>query len=196
MGAFNRFLAEHDCPRCRTRVTFAYQFKFGDKHQYDYRAGAVLRWGGNEEGDRGQPLVLAECTPEACPACGYDPDSSAFRLRIEHDRLISVEGPVELDEPIFGSMLSEPDTRAVLRARRAQLGLWSSSFPRRSRSSGQQAYSNSGETFIVFRNQASLLLNPAFTGLSWKGPALVWVLGTTRTESLTRLLAPMTLLTR
>lgn len=185
MGAFNRFLVRQNCPCCAAAVTFAYQFKFGSKRQYDYRPGDVLLWGGNDEGDRGQPLVLAECTPEECPACGYDPDSDAFRLRIERDRLISVEGPLELDELIFGSALDERATAAALRAKRRELGLWR-------RSSGPDMRSNSGEIFTVLGSRASIQLNPVFAGLSWTGPAFVWVLGTTRTEQLARLLAPLT----
>lgn len=187
MGAFNRFLVEQNCPRCAATVTFAYQFKFADKRQYDYRSGDVLRWGGNDEGEPRQPLVLADCTPEECPACGYDPYIGAFRLRIEHDRLISVAGPLALDELIFGSALGERATAAALRAKRRELGLW-----RRPR--GTDMYSNFGEVFTVLGSRTSIRLNPAFTGLSWDGPAFVWVLGTARTEQLATLLTPLVLL--
>ena len=62
------------------------------------------------------------------------------------------------------------------------------------RSADGQLYSNSGETFIVLRNGTSVLLNPSFSGLSWAGPAFIWVLGTSRSEDLARLLDPLTLL--
>lgn len=57
MGAFNRLLVQQNCPRCAAALTFAYQFKFGSRRQYDCRPGDVLLWGGNDEGDRGQALV-------------------------------------------------------------------------------------------------------------------------------------------
>jgi hypothetical protein len=167
-------------------VTRAYQFKFGGKWQYDYRPGDALRWGGNDEGDPGEPLVFAECTPEPCPRCGDDIDSDAFRLRIEHDRLISVDGPFLLNELIFGSSLGAPATREALARMRAELGLWR-------HWSGMKTYSNFGEYFRVLENRPLTRLYPRFADLSWAGPAFVDVLGTKRTERLIQLLTPLPL---
>ena len=185
MGAFNRFLTERRCPECGQLSEQAFQFKFGSKAQYDYRTGDVLRWGGNDEGDPGQPLVLVSCVPEACPACGLDydcDDHTGYRLRVENDTVVSVSGPMALSDVVLGSNGDLISTMAMLDTKRDALGLWSTWV-------FWQTGTNSAECVWVrpTRELAELY------GVSWKGPCLVAVMETTRANELPRLLADVPL---
>ena len=92
MSAFNRVLVGQPCPHCGAVVERAYQFKFGDTWQYDYRLGDRLRWGGNDRGTPGLSSAATECVPEACVRCGFDEDA-VYVIRIENDLLVDVVGP-------------------------------------------------------------------------------------------------------
>ena len=112
MGAYNRFLADYRCPRCEQVVERAYQFKHGDCWQYDYRAGDVLAWGGNEHGTRQAGRVEIDCVPEACANCGWDEDAE-YSLIIEDDALRAVVGPIRVFEPPPLDGAGAPDTEIL-----------------------------------------------------------------------------------
>jgi hypothetical protein len=96
VGAFNRLRVPAECPACGAQIERAFQFKFADKWQYDYRLGDRLRWGGNDEGLPGLPAVRINGVPEDCPKCrcDYNADGgTGFMIVIENDVIQSVEGP-------------------------------------------------------------------------------------------------------
>lgn len=83
MRAFNVLVEERSCPNCGVLVTLEIQFKYGDTSQYRYRIGDAVRWGGNDIGRDGFPLVVASGIAE-CPRCGVDTD---FDVWIRANRL-------------------------------------------------------------------------------------------------------------
>ena len=98
MGAFNRLLAKETCAACEGAVTRAYQFKYGDKWQYDYRLGDLIRWGGNDEGTPGQAHVETLGYPESCQLCGWSEDAD-YTLTLQYDRIVAVHGPTTVYGP-------------------------------------------------------------------------------------------------
>jgi hypothetical protein len=92
VSAFNRVFVEQACPHCGAVIDRAYQFKYGDTWQYDYRLGDTLRWGGNDRGIRGLPSATTDGVPEQCISCGFDEDA-VYVVRIENDVLVDVAGP-------------------------------------------------------------------------------------------------------
>ena len=128
MGTFNSYLVDEQCPGCGKTIERAYQFKFAAKWQYNYHRGELLRWGGLDDGDPGLPLVFVPCAAERCPECRYDIDtdpSRGFRLRIEYDRIVSVEGPLTFSRVTFGSPDDVLQTRELLMTLAIPLGLFS-----------------------------------------------------------------------
>jgi|GEM_PF-989900 len=184
MGAFNTLLAEEECRNCHEVVTRRYQFKFGDKWQHEYRAGDELLWGGNDEGDSGQPLVLVDAIREACPQCGDDSDEWPYRVRVEYDRIVGVEGPVNGSVLLFGCSLPSGELKTQLEGLRERLSLWS-------RSDGEaQIFSNMGECFYVTENRSG---SQGRLGVEWRGPSFLQISGTTRSSDLLEILAPLPL---
>lgn len=195
MGAFNRYLVEQTCPGCGKTVERAFQFKFGNKWQYDYRSGDLLRWGGNDEGDPGQPLVFVDCVPEDCSNCRFDydwSDENGFRLRIENDRLVGVEGPYEFGSLLFGSDIDLRTAKAELQSRQRALGLWTTWDGNEDYS--VETHSNAGERFSLQTNSHGAR---EYNRSEWTGSLFLRVTHVTRREELVRLLdaAPFTLLT-
>lgn len=129
MGAFNRVLIAETCHRCDTRIERAYQFKFGNKWQYDYRLGDRLRWGGNDQGTPGLPMVLVPGVPEKCRLCGYDEDAE-YRIRVEGDVLRSVDGPFRYTRFVYSSHSGVAQTyETLMRASDDLGGTWSQRHP-------------------------------------------------------------------
>jgi len=188
MGAYNTFLTEEECPRCHELVTRRYQFKFGDKWLHEYRAGDELLWGGNDEGDSGQPLVLVDAIREWCPQCGNDSDDWPYRVRVEYDRLVGVEGPVDYSSLLFGSSISQDELKIQLEGLRERLGLWS-------QWEETSIISNMGDWFWVTENGSG---TQGRYGVEWRGPSFLQVLHTTRPNELLEILAslPLTRLER
>ncbi len=194
MGAFNRYLVEDRCAGCGKTAEKAFQFKFGSKWQYDYHTGDLLRWGGNDEGDPGQPLVFVDCVPEDCSNCGFDydwSDQNGYRLRIENDRLIGVEGPCEFDSLLFGSDIDLRTAKAELQSRR-ELGLWTAWDGNEDYSF--ETHSNAGEWFWLQTNAHGAR---EYSRVEWTGPAFLRVIHVTRRGELVKLLAapPFAILT-
>lgn len=187
MGAFNTFVTEERCPGCDLVIERGYQFKFSNKWQNIYRSGDQLEWGGNDEGDPGQPLVLVDCVPESCRSCGFDYDWSdgrGFRLRVENDRFVGVEGPLEFDSLVFGSHLDLRTTKTQLEAHREDLGLWTTW-------EGDETYSvethsNFGEWFWLEPNAHGAR---QYNQVDWAGPAFLRVIHVTRRDELVEIVS-------
>jgi hypothetical protein len=58
---------EEECPRCDSKIQRPIQFKYGDTWQYQYKVDDRIRWGGNDIGERGRKLVIAEGYADECP---------------------------------------------------------------------------------------------------------------------------------
>lgn len=69
MSAFNTVEAAVACPICGAYHHFEVQFKFGDTWQHRYRVGDMLRWGGNDVGERVVNEVIVEGIGGPCPSC-------------------------------------------------------------------------------------------------------------------------------
>lgn len=72
MGAFNTVQAECDCPICGKIGLFEIQFKYGDTWQHSYSVGDLLKWGGNDVGQKNVKKVRIESIGGPCPNCGSD----------------------------------------------------------------------------------------------------------------------------
>jgi len=195
VGAFNTFVTNDRCFGCDQHVERGFQFKFADKWQYTYRTGDLLKWGGNDEGDPRQPLVLVDCVPEPCPNCGFDYDWSderGFRLRIENDRLVGVEGPLEFDALVFGCYVEMETVKAELQTCQERLGLWT--LWEENQEYSAETHSNAGEWFRI---EPNALGAREYHRVDWTGPAFLTVIHVTRRTELTELLSSpnLTLLT-
>ena len=181
MGAFNRYLVEEACPGCGQTIERAFQFKFGDKWQYDYRRDDVLRWGGNDEGQPDLPLVYVDCTPEGCRQCGFDYDTNmitGFRLRIEHDHIKGHEGPLSYSRLDHVSTSDLRGTEERLESVAEQLGLmldWT-----RNEELSAETDTTYGEHVWIHTTQSA--------NATWTGPIEVSVSLTTRADDLEAIL--------
>jgi len=187
MGVFNRFIVDERCSACGQIVDNAYQFKFGSRGQYDYQQGDTLQWGANDQGDPGQPDVVVDCLQEGCPNCGFGYDSSdanGFRLRIQNDRVIGVEGPYQFDSLLFGSDLDLRSVKREVEGRRQELGLWTDWDGDEDYS--VETHSNSDEWYWLQTNAHGAR---DYNRVDWTGPAFLRVIHTTRSEELTDLLS-------
>jgi predicted RNA-binding Zn-ribbon protein involved in translation (DUF1610 family) len=92
VGAYNRLLCPWHCPRCGHDLERAYQFKWGDTWQHDYRLGERVRWGGNDQGTPGVASAKVDAFPEPCPNCGWLEDA-VYDLTLESDVLRGVSVP-------------------------------------------------------------------------------------------------------
>src|SRR5690554_6008186 len=52
MGAYNVVTVDFADPDTGQTHALRIQFKYGDKWQHEYRVGDLLRWGGNDEGEK------------------------------------------------------------------------------------------------------------------------------------------------
>ena len=95
MSAFNTVRANLVCPSCKSEMNVRVQFKFGDTWQHEYELGDVLRWGGNDVGERAVAHAIVDGVVEkSCPNCGYEGDWEVYvHVRHNHlDRIESVDG--------------------------------------------------------------------------------------------------------
>ena len=181
MGAFNRYLVEEACPSCGKTIERAFQFKFGNKQQYDYRRDDILGWGGNDEGKPDLPVVYVDCTPEGCPHCGFDYDTNmitGFRLRLEHDRIKGHEGPLSYSRLDYVSTSDLRGTEERLESVAEQLGLmldWT-----RNEELSAETDTTYGEHVWIHTTQSA--------NATWTGPIEVSVSLTTRADDLEAIL--------
>jgi len=123
MSAFNRVMVDWECPRCDAQVERAYQFKYGDVQQHNYRLGDRLWWGGNDEGTPGISSVIVDCVPEPCPRCGWDEDSD-YDLLIGADILMAVTGPRTGDSVVRAEVYSRGTDIIVCSYSKTLPGFW------------------------------------------------------------------------
>lgn len=92
MAAFNEILdvVFEECPDCGARVHRSVQFAFGDTWQHRYHLGDRLVWGGNDVGEPGHALVVADGYVSPCPVCGADTHAGRYDVRIESGIIASV----------------------------------------------------------------------------------------------------------
>ncbi len=181
MGAFNRYLRNEQCPGCGQEIERGFQFKFGHKWQIDYHAGDTLQWGGNDEGDPGLPSVRVFGVPESCPHCGFDyawDDSHGFLIRIEDDRLIDVEGPMDFAFALYGSSNGLSETVTAL-SETAELGPMS-----------DWVYDGelSAEVDTVFGEIIWVTTSTTLARPQWSGPICVSISHTARSNELQEML--------
>ncbi len=101
MSAFNTVEGPVTCPKCGVAHDFEVQFKFGETWQHRYRVGDVLRWGGNDVGERGNKEVLVEGIGGPCPSCGtefLDFDVLIVDNRVTEVRLTTAPRPLGGDD--------------------------------------------------------------------------------------------------
>lgn len=60
MGAFNTVHIKWRDPQTSEIVEFKVQFKYGDTWQYDYQVGDLLKWGGNDIGNKDAKRVVVD----------------------------------------------------------------------------------------------------------------------------------------
>lgn len=91
MSAYNIVRAELACPSCKSEVSVRVQFKFADTWQHEYEVGDVLRWGGNDVGERALAHAVIDGVVEgSCPRCGYEGEWDVY-LHVRNDRIDRVE---------------------------------------------------------------------------------------------------------
>jgi hypothetical protein len=91
VSAYNTVSATLKCPACGLDVTVPVQFKFGNTRQLHYEVGDILRWGGNDIGDRGKRRVVIDgVVAGRCPKCMYDDEWNVY-VHVENDRIVRVE---------------------------------------------------------------------------------------------------------
>ena len=91
MSAYNTVRANLACPSCKSEMGVRVQFKFGDTWQHEYELGDVLRWGGNDVGERAVAHAVVDGAVEkCCPNCGYQADWDVY-VHVRHDRLDRIE---------------------------------------------------------------------------------------------------------
>lgn len=88
MGAFNTLRALAVCTFCNKESEYEIQFKYGNKRQYEYQLGDVLRWGGNDEGVEGAKRVVVDGASSPCKHCGKEIDHLIY---IEQDVIMGIE---------------------------------------------------------------------------------------------------------
>jgi hypothetical protein len=104
VSAYNTVSAKLRCPACGSEVTVPVQFKFGNTWQFHYDVGEVLRWGGNDIGERGKRHVVVDgVVAGKCPRCRYDGEWNVY-IHIEDDRIARVENATgKFDFAKYGS---------------------------------------------------------------------------------------------
>jgi endogenous inhibitor of DNA gyrase (YacG/DUF329 family) len=91
MGAFNTVSIRLKCPSCGIPITMPVQYKYGDTWQLNYELGDIIKWGGNDEGERGHCHVVVDgIATGKCPECGHDNERDIY-VHIENDRIAGVE---------------------------------------------------------------------------------------------------------
>ena len=143
-----------------------------------------LQWGGNDQGDPGLPSVRVFGVPESCLHCGFDygwDDSHGFLIRIEADRVIDVEGPMDFALALYGSSDGLVETVAAL-SERSDLGPMS-----------DWAYNGdlSAEVDTVFGEIIWVTTSTKLARPPWGGPVCVSINHTARSDELQELLTGM-----
>jgi hypothetical protein len=110
VGAFNTVGSVSTCPQCLEEVPINVQFKYGSVWQHHYRIGDILRWGGNDRGQRGEVSVVVDAVAEACPNCGFDGDWD-FYVFVTDGRITSVtpaDGSLDFVSNGCGYLVMDP----------------------------------------------------------------------------------------
>jgi len=78
MGAFNRLLTQVECSSCHQTARRRFQFKYGERWQYDYSIGDRLVWGGGDN-DTGKPEVAGGSREHDSASIGSHPTGLMHR---------------------------------------------------------------------------------------------------------------------
>jgi hypothetical protein len=90
MSAFNTVSADLVCPSCGASAAVTVQFKYGNTWQFHYSVGDILKWGGNDVGERGRRHVVVDGVVEgACPNCRVSVEWDAY-VHVKDDRIVRV----------------------------------------------------------------------------------------------------------
>ena len=95
VGLFNRLITAVKCSNCKREVETAIQFKFGDTWQYNMVIGNEIKWGGNDNGEPGNSIVMVYGIAEnnICSHCGFE-NEEEFNIMIK-DNVISTVSPID-----------------------------------------------------------------------------------------------------
>jgi hypothetical protein len=87
MGAFNTVIVDWQDAATHERRTLHVQFKYGDVWQHQYKVGDVLKWGGNDIGERGARRVVVDAVLDG-PEPGHIP--TEFEIYIVNGAIADV----------------------------------------------------------------------------------------------------------
>lgn len=99
MGSFNRLITKIVCSNCKGEFEAAIQFKFGHTWQMQHVLGDEIKWGGNDNGESGNAVVMVYGIAEnnICSSCGFA-NKEEFDILIKDNVISRVSTMVSVDK--------------------------------------------------------------------------------------------------
>jgi hypothetical protein len=98
MGTFNILKTNMQCVNCKDTFEISVQFRFSDTWQHEYSIGNELKWGGNDIGRTGNPIVevYGIAANNICPHCKFV-NQEEFDVIIKNNIIVRIMPIKDID---------------------------------------------------------------------------------------------------